>query len=137
LSGEISDELFGYKYTDYAPSAQAFHDESLKRLRELYQYDVLRADRCIAAWSLGSPGSIWRFELCGGCVGHRSGTKTQHAQHGQVSGCAKPLRKGIFLPQTILWRDKAAFSDAVGHSMVDALKAAAEARNTRMRNLNA
>ena len=46
LTGEISDELFGYKYTDFAPSAQAFQEESEKRVRELHMYDVLRADRC-------------------------------------------------------------------------------------------
>ena len=28
LTGEISDELFGYKYTDYAPTADAFQQES-------------------------------------------------------------------------------------------------------------
>ena len=52
LTGEISDELFGYKYTDYAPSAAAFQAESQKRIRELYMYDVLRADRCISVHSL-------------------------------------------------------------------------------------
>ena len=45
LTGEISDELFGYKYTDFAPSAQEFQQESVKRIHELYMYDVLRADR--------------------------------------------------------------------------------------------
>ena len=45
LTGEISDELFGYKYTDFAPSAQAFQQEAQKRIRELHMYDVLRADR--------------------------------------------------------------------------------------------
>ena len=40
LTGEISDELFGYKYTDYAPTADAFQQESQKRIRELYMYDV-------------------------------------------------------------------------------------------------
>lgn len=52
LTGEISDELFGYKYTDFAPSAQAFQKESEKRVRELHMYDVLRADRCISVNSL-------------------------------------------------------------------------------------
>ena len=47
LTGEISDELFGYKYTDFAPSPAAFQEESAKRIRELHMYDVLRADRCI------------------------------------------------------------------------------------------
>ena len=52
LSGEVSDELFGYKYTDYAPTAVEFQKESQKRIKELYMYDVLRADRAIAGNSL-------------------------------------------------------------------------------------
>ena len=52
LTGEISDELFGYKYTDFAPSAEAFQAESKKRVDELHMYDVLRADRCISVNSL-------------------------------------------------------------------------------------
>ena len=52
LTGEISDELFGYKYTDFAPSPAAFQQEAKKRVDELYMYDVLRADRCISANSL-------------------------------------------------------------------------------------
>ena len=52
LTGEISDELFGYKYTDFAPSAGAFQQESKKRVDELHMYDVLRADRCISVNSL-------------------------------------------------------------------------------------
>ena len=52
LTGEISDELFGYKYTDFAPNAEEFQAEAAKRIRELYMYDVLRADRCISVNSL-------------------------------------------------------------------------------------
>ncbi|MDE6455162.1 MAG: asparagine synthetase B, partial [Dysosmobacter sp.] len=43
LTGEVSDELFGYKYTDFAPSATEFQKEAKKRVDELYMYDVLRA----------------------------------------------------------------------------------------------
>ena len=52
MTGEISDELFGYKYTDFAPSPEAFQQEAKKRVDELYMYDVLRADRCIAVNSI-------------------------------------------------------------------------------------
>ena len=48
MTGEISDELFGYKYTDFAPSPAEFQKEAEKRVRELHMYDVLRADRCTA-----------------------------------------------------------------------------------------
>ena len=52
LTGEISDELFGYKYTDYAPNAIEFQKEAIKRIHEIHMYDVLRADRCISVNSL-------------------------------------------------------------------------------------
>ena len=48
LTGEISDELFGYKYTDFAPNAEEFQKEAQKRIHEIHMYDVLRADRCIS-----------------------------------------------------------------------------------------
>ena len=38
------------------------------------------------------------------------------------------FEKDGILPDEILWRQKAAFSDAVGHSLVDDLKAYAETR---------
>ena len=52
LTGEVSDELFGYKYTDFAPDPSQFQKEAQKRIKELYMYDVLRADRCISAHAL-------------------------------------------------------------------------------------
>ena len=52
MTGEISDEIFGYKYTDFAPDAEAFQKEAEKRIREIHMYDVLRADRCISVNSL-------------------------------------------------------------------------------------
>ena len=32
MTGEISDEIFGYKYTDFAPDAEAFQKEAEKRI---------------------------------------------------------------------------------------------------------
>lgn len=60
LTGEISDELFGYKYTDFAPSPEEFQKESEKRIRELHMYDVLRADRCISVNSLEARSAVRR-----------------------------------------------------------------------------
>ena len=127
LSGEISDELFGYKYTDYAPSAQAFHDESLKRLRELYQYDVLRADRCIAAWSLEARVPFGDLAFVADVLAIDPAMKLNTRNMGKY-WLREAFAQGDYLPEAILWRDKAAFSDAVGHSMVDALKAMAETK---------
>ncbi|WP_293009894.1 MULTISPECIES: asparagine synthase B [unclassified Oscillibacter] len=125
LTGEISDELFGYKYTDFAPSAAAFQQESQKRIEELYMYDVLRADRCIADNSIearvpfGDLGFV-KYVMA-----------IDPAMKLNTYGMGKYLLRHAFendhlLPESILWREKAAFSDAVGHSMVDDLKAYAE-----------
>ncbi|KAF0222355.1 MAG: asparagine synthase (glutamine-hydrolysing) [Erysipelotrichaceae bacterium] len=125
LSGEISDELFGYKYTDFAPSAQAFQIESEKRLRELYEYDVLRADRCIAAWSLEARVPFGDLDFVSTVLAIDPQMKLNTRKMGKY-WLRAAFEEGDYLPSSILWRDKAAFSDAVGHSMVDALKAKAE-----------
>lgn len=124
LTGEISDELFGYKYTDFAPSAGAFQEEAVKRIRELHMYDVLRADRCISANSLEArvPFGDLDFVSYVMSVDPRKKLNT----YGKGKYLLRHAFEGDYLPDEILWREKAAFSDAVGHSMVDDLKEYAE-----------
>ena len=129
LTGEISDELFGYKYTDYAPSAEAFQKEAEKRVRELYMYDVLRADRCISVNSLEARVPFGDLAFVQYVMGIDPNLKMN------TYGIGKYLLRKAFegeglLPENILWRQKAAFSDAVGHSMVEDLKEYAEGRYT-------
>ncbi|MBR3326594.1 MAG: asparagine synthase B [Atopobiaceae bacterium] len=129
LTGEISDELFGYKYTDFAPSAQAFQEEAQKRVRELHMYDVLRADRCISVNSLEARVPFGDLDFV------RYVMALDPRQKLNTYGKGKYLLRHAFegtglLPDSILWREKAAFSDAVGHSMVDYLKEYAEGRYT-------
>ena len=124
LTGEVSDELFGYKYTDFAPSPAEFQREAEKRVRELHMYDVLRADRCISANSLEARVPFGDLELV------KYVMSIDPAKKMNVYGKGKYLLRrafeGDYLPASILQREKAAFSDAVGHSMVDDLKAYAE-----------
>ncbi len=120
LTGEVSDELFGYKYTDFAPTAQAFQEESLKRMKELYMYDVLRADRCLAANSLEARVPFADLDFVDYVLRIDPLYKMNTYNMGKYL-----LRKSFeqeYLPESILYRDKAAFSDAVGHSLVDTLK---------------
>ncbi len=129
LTGEISDELFGYKYTDFAPSPEAFQAEAKKRVDELYMYDVLRADRCISVHSMEARVPFGDLDFVRYVMSvdpalkmntyHKGKYLLRHAFEGQ----------GL-LPDEILWREKAAFSDAVGHSMVDDLKEYAQAQYT-------
>lgn len=125
LTGEISDELFGYKYTDYAPSAEAFQQEAQKRLRELYMYDVLRADRCISVNSLEARVPFGDLEFVRYVMSIDPQLKMNTYGMGKFL-LRKAFEKDGLLPEAILWRQKAAFSDAVGHSMVDDLKEFAE-----------
>lgn len=129
LTGEISDELFGYKYTDFAPSAKAFQEESEKRMRELHMYDVLRADRCISVNSLEARVPFGDLDFVRYVMAIDPEKKRNRYGKGKYL-LRHAFEEGDYLPQDILWREKAAFSDAVGHSMVDDLKAFAEGAYT-------
>ena len=121
LTGEISDELFGYKYTDFAPDAKAFQKESEKRIRELHMYDVLRADRCISVNSLEARVPFGDLDFVKYVMSVNPELKINKYGKGKYL-LRHAFEEGDYLPETILWREKAAFSDAVGHSMVDYLK---------------
>ena len=125
LTGEISDELFGYKYTDFAPDAEAFQAEAEKRIREIHMYDVLRADRCISVNSLEArvPFGDLAFVECA----MRIDPRLKMNRHNMGKYLLRHAFEGTgLLPDDILFRQKAAFSDAMGHSMVDDLKEYAE-----------
>ena len=127
LTGEISDELFGYKYTDFAPSAEEFQREAEKRIRELHMYDVLRADRCISVNSLEARVPFGDLDFVRYVMNLDPEKKIN--KYGKGKYLLRHAFEGRgYLPDAILWREKAAFSDAVGHSMVDYLKAYAETR---------
>lgn len=121
LTGEISDELFGYKYTDFAPDAAAFQEESKKRIRELHMYDVLRADRCISVNSLEARVPFGDLDFVHYVMAVDPELKLNKYGKGKYL-LRHAFEDGDYLPEEILWREKAAFSDAVGHSMVDCLK---------------
>lgn len=125
LTGEVSDELFGYKYTDFAPDAKAFQREAKKRVDELYLYDVLRADRCISVNSLEArvPFGDLNFVRYVMRINPKYKLNTYHMGKYLLR---RAFEGEAMLPPAILWREKAAFSDAVGHSMVDDIKAYAE-----------
>ena len=129
LTGEISDEIFGYKYTDFAPSAEAFQKEAQKRVRELHMYDVLRADRCISVNSLEARVPFGDLDFVQYVMAVNPEMKLNRYGKGKYL-LRKAFEADSILPESILWREKAAFSDAVGHSMVDDLKAFAERQYT-------
>jgi len=129
LTGEVSDEIFGYKYTDFAPSAEAFQKEAEKRVSELHMYDVLRADRCISVNSLEARVPFGDLDFVRYCMEIDPEMKMNRYNKGKY--LLRHAFEGLdYLPEEILMREKAAFSDAVGHSMVDHLKEYAEEKYT-------
>lgn len=125
MTGEISDELFGYKYTDFAPTAEAFQQEAKKRVDELHMYDVLRADRCISVNSLEGRVPFGDLDFVRYVMSIDPKLKVNSYCMGKYL-LRHAFERDHILPESILWRQKAAFSDAVGHSMVDDLKEYAE-----------
>ena len=125
FTGEISDELFGYKYTDFAPDAESFQLESEKRIKELYMYDVLRADRCISSNSMEGRVPFGDLDFVQYVMSIDPNLKMNHYNMGKYL-VRHAFEEDHILPENILFRDKAAFSDAVGHSLVDDIKEYAE-----------
>jgi asparagine synthase (glutamine-hydrolysing) len=129
LSGEGSDEIFGgYLYFHKAPNPRAFHEELVRKLHLLHLYDCLRANKSMAAWGIEArvPFLDTRFLDVAMRI---------PARHKMVAkgGIEKQILRDAFrgaLPDEILWRQKEQFSDGVGYSWIDSLKAHAEARVT-------
>ncbi|XP_047238820.1 asparagine synthetase [glutamine-hydrolyzing] isoform X2 [Girardinichthys multiradiatus] len=113
FSGEGSDELTqGYLYFHKAPSAKAGAEDSVRLLKELFLFDVLRADRTTAAHGL---------ELRVPFLDHRFTAyylSLPEKMRTPKDGVEKHLLRDSFkgqnlIPDEILWRRKEAFSDGV------------------------
>lgn len=124
LSGEGSDELFGgYLYFHKAPNAQAFHEETVRKLGKLHLYDCLRANKSLAAWGIEGRVPFLDKEFMD--IAMRLNPKDKMAGNGKMEKFI--LRKAFedYLPESIAWRQKEQFSDGVGYSWIDTLKAVA------------
>ena len=125
LTGEISDELFGYKYTDFAPNAEEFQKEAEKRIHEIHMYDVLRADRSISVHSLEARVPFGDLDFVD-YVMHIDPAKKMNTYGIGKYLLRHAFEKDALIPHSILMREKAAFSDAVGHSLRDDIQEYAE-----------
>jgi asparagine synthase (glutamine-hydrolysing) len=126
LSGEGADEIFGgYLYFHKAPDARAFHEETVLKLDLLHKYDCLRANKSMAAWSVEARVPFLDREFLEVAMSFDPAAKMTGP--GRMEKF--PLRQAFegFLPPEILWRQKEQFSDGVGYSWIDSLKALAEA----------
>ena len=122
LSGEGADEIFGgYLYFHKAPSALAFHEETVRKLSKLYLYDCLRANKSLSAWGVEGRVPFLDKEFLD--VAMRTNPEAKMCP-GQTA--EKRIVREAFadmLPAEVAWRQKEQFSDGVGYSWIDTLKA--------------
>lgn len=129
LSGEGADEIFGgYLYFHKAPNARAFHEETVRKLSKLHLYDCLRANKALSAW--GVEGRVPFLDTAFLDVAMRLNPADKMAGHGKIEKWV--LRKAFedMLPAEVAWRQKEQFSDGVGYSWIDSLKAITSAQVT-------
>ena len=122
LSGEGADEVFGgYLYFHKAPTPQAFHEETVRKLGKLHLYDCLRANKSLAAWGVEGRVPFLDKEFLDVAMSLNPAVKMCPGQTIE-----KKVVRDAFsdqLPEAVAWRQKEQFSDGVGYSWIDTLKA--------------
>lgn len=121
LSGEGADEIFGgYLYFHKAPSAQAFHEETVRKLSKLHLYDCLRANKSLSAWGVEGRVPFLDKEFLD--VAMRLNPEAKMCSGDTIE--KKIVREAFadMLPDEVAWRQKEQFSDGVGYSWIDTLK---------------
>lgn len=121
LSGEGADEVFGgYLYFHKAPTPQAFHEETVRKLNKLHLYDCLRANKSLAAWGVEGRVPFLDKEFLD--IAMRLNPKAKMCPEKEIE---KRIVREAFedmLPPSVAWRQKEQFSDGVGYSWIDTLK---------------
>ena len=125
LSGEGADELFGgYLYFHKAPNPRDFHEETVRKLDKLHQYDCLRANKSLAAWGIEGRVPFLDKDFMDVAMRINPADKMITADRMEKWVIRKAFEK--YLPESVAWRQKEQFSDGVGYDWIDTLKEVVE-----------
>ena len=121
LSGEGADEVFGgYLYFHNAPTPQAFHEETVRKLSKLHLYDCLRANKSLSAWGVEGRVPFLDKEFLD--VAMRLNPSAKMCPGNTIEKRIVREAFADMLPESVAWRQKEQFSDGVGYSWIDTLK---------------
>lgn len=134
LSGEGADEIFGgYLYFHKAPNAQEFHEENVRKVKQLHLYDCLRANKAMMAWGVEARVPFLDRRFMETALSFDTRQKMCVDETGAKRMEKWVLRKAFdvpepraYLPASVLWRQKEQFSDGVGYTWIDSIKEHAE-----------
>lgn len=145
LSGEGSDEIFGgYLYFHAAPDKAAFHEETVRRVKNLHLADCLRANKSTSAWGVEARVPFLDKEFLEVAMNIDPSEKMitkdrieKYILRKAFDTSDEPTAKP-YLPKNILWRQKEQFSDGVGYGWIDGLKdeAAKNVSDEQMKEAN-
>lgn len=131
LSGEGSDEILGgYLYYHFAPDDKSHQLECKRRVLELGYFDCLRGDKSTMGNSLEGRVPFLGADFVNLCINIHKDVKTQKGMEKYILRKAFDIKqsnndgsiKNVYLPDSVLYRQKEQFSDSITYRWIDTLR---------------
>ena len=116
----------GYLYFLSAPNDKEFYEETQRRVKYLGYFDCLRANKSTLGWGLEGRVPFLDKEFIDYCFKIPPSLKHKDGIEKYVMRKAFDIKdkegKPVYLPDSILWRQKEQFSDGVGYGWIDSVR---------------